>query len=64
MFNDEFGTFIGEAFLELVIGEEDSDFDDEDKRKITLETFIFGDLHWNKLGTKIIFNRLISEINF
>ena len=41
-----------------------SDFDGEDKRKIALETFIFGDLHWNKLGTKIIFNRLISEINF
>lgn len=31
LFNDEFGTFIGEAFLEQVIGEEDSDFDDEDE---------------------------------
>ena len=41
-----------------------SDFDGKDKRKIALDTFIFGDLHWNKLGTKIIFNRLISEINF
>ena len=30
LFNDEFGTFIGEAFLEQIIGEEDSDFDDED----------------------------------
>ena len=31
LFNDEFGTFIGEAFLEQIIGEEDSDFDDEDE---------------------------------
>lgn len=31
LFNDEFGTFIGEGFLEQVIGEEDSDFDDEDE---------------------------------
>jgi hypothetical protein len=31
LFNNEFGTFIGEAFLEQIIGEEDSDFDDEDE---------------------------------
>ena len=31
LFNDEFGTFIGEAFLEQIIGEEDSDLDDEDE---------------------------------
>ena len=32
LFNDEFGTFIGEDFLEQVIGEEeDEDFDDEDE---------------------------------
>lgn len=31
LFNDEFGTFIGEGFLEQVIGEEeDEDFDDDD----------------------------------
>ncbi len=31
LFNDEFGTFIGEDFLEQVIGEEeDEDFDDDD----------------------------------
>ena len=30
LFNNEFGTFIGEAFLEEVIGEEDSDFDEDD----------------------------------
>ena len=32
LFNDEFGTFIGEGFLEQIIGdEEDSDFDDDDE---------------------------------
>ncbi len=41
-----------------------SDFDGEDKRKIALDTFIFGDLHWNKKGTKIVFNRLIKKIKF
>lgn len=30
LFNNEFGTFIGESFLENVIGEEDSDFNEED----------------------------------
>tara|TARA_B100001250_G_scaffold378101_1_gene367694 strand:- start:403 stop:1512 length:1110 start_codon:yes stop_codon:yes gene_type:complete len=40
------------------------DFDGQDKRKIVLDTFIFGDLHWNKNGTKIIFNSLINKINF
>ena len=40
LFNDEFGTFIGEAFLEEVIGEEDSEFDedDEDDDDIDYET--------------------------
>lgn len=40
------------------------DFDGEDKRKIILDTFIYGDLHWNKNGTKIVFNSLINKINF
>ena len=30
LFNDEYGTFIGEAFLEQVIGEEDSDEDEDE----------------------------------
>ena len=31
LFNDEFGTFIGEDFLKKIIGsEDDSDFDDDD----------------------------------
>ena len=39
-------------------------FQGADKRKIVLDTFIFGDLHWNKNGTKIVFNSLINKINF
>ena len=39
LFNDEFGTFIGEEFLQQVIGDEDSDFDeDEDDDDIDYET--------------------------
>lgn len=30
LFNDEFGIFIGEDFLEKVIGDEDENFDDDD----------------------------------
>ena len=41
-----------------------SDFQGEDKRKIILDTFIFGDLHWNKNGTKIVFDSLLNKINF
>ena len=40
------------------------DFESEDKRRMTLDTFIFGDLHWNKKGTKIIFNSLVNKIDF
>ena len=40
------------------------EFQGADKRKIVLDTFIFGDLHWNKNGTKIVFNSLINKINF
>ena len=41
-----------------------SDFESENKREMALNTFIFGDLHWNKRGTKIVFNSLMSQINF
>ena len=40
------------------------DFDGKNKREITLKTFIYGDLHWNKKGTEIVFNSLIKQINF
>jgi len=39
-------------------------FEGINRRKIILDTFIFGDLHWNKKGTQIIFDSLIKEINF
>jgi len=38
------------------------EFIGKDKRLNILDTFIFGDLHWNKKGTKIIFDKLVSEI--
>ena len=34
----------------------------KNKRESILDTFIFGDLHWNIKGTKIIFDKLINEI--
>jgi len=40
------------------------DFSGENKRKIVLDTFIFGDLHWNKKGTQIVFNSIINKIDF
>mgnify|MGYP001166596811 FL=1 len=39
-------------------------FKGDDPKRIALDTFIFGDLHWNKKGTKIIFNSLVNKINF
>jgi hypothetical protein len=39
LFNNKFGIFIGEEFLEQIIGNEDSDFDDdEDEDDIDYET--------------------------
>ena len=40
------------------------DFAGNDKRRIILDTFIFGDLHWNKMGTKIVFESLIKQLKF
>ena len=40
------------------------DFTGENRRKIALDNFIFGDLHWNKRGTKIVFNSLLDQIKF
>ena len=40
------------------------DFKSENPKQVTLETFIFGDLHWNKKGTQIVFNSIINQINF
>ena len=40
------------------------DFKGENVKQIALDTFIFGDLHWNKKGTKVVFNRIINQIDF
>jgi hypothetical protein len=39
-------------------------FDQINKRQIILDTFIFGDLHCNKKGTKLVFEKLIEEVDF
>ena len=39
-------------------------FESTNKKKTILDTFIFGDLHWNKKGTQIIFKNLKNNIEF
>ena len=39
-------------------------FFSENKRQLIIDTFIFGDLHWNKKGTKIVFDNLMKKIKF
>lgn len=39
-------------------------FDADDKRKFILDNFIYGDVHWNKEGTKKVFNTLVKHLNF
>ena len=39
-------------------------FNQSNKKQTILDTFIFGDLHWNKVGTKLVFEKLIKEIKF
>ena len=39
-------------------------FNSTNNRKLILDTFIFGDLHWNKNGTEIVFQNLVKNINF
>ena len=38
LFNNKFGIFIGEEYLEEIIGDEDSEFDDDDEDDIDYET--------------------------
>jgi len=43
-------------------------FESKNKRKFILDNFIYGDIHWNKVGTVKIFNGLnkngvFEEIN-
>ena len=39
-------------------------FKSDDKRKFIFDNFIYGDIHWNVKGTKIIFDELVKKINF
>ena len=39
-------------------------FKSEDNKKFVMDNFLYGDIHWNKKGTKIIFENIISNIEF
>ena len=35
-----------------------------DNKKFILDNFLYGDVHWNKNGTQIIFENVIKNIEF
>lgn len=39
-------------------------FQGEDSRRLIFENFIYGDIHWNKIGTKLVFEEVVKNINF
>ncbi len=39
-------------------------FKSNNPKKLIFDNFLYGDIHWNKNGTKIIFENLIKNINF
>ncbi len=39
-------------------------FTSEDNKKFILDNFLYGDVHWNKNGTQIIFENVIRNIKF
>ena len=39
-------------------------FKSNDNQNFIFDNFLYGDIHWNKNGTKIIFNNIIKNINF
>ena len=39
-------------------------FKSEDKKKFIFENFIYGDIHWNKNGTNLIFKTVINKLKF
>ena len=39
-------------------------FENENKRQLIYENFIYGDIHWNKKGTLKVFNEIIRRISF
>ena len=40
------------------------EFQNKDLRKFIFDNFIYGDIHWNSNGTKIVFNKIIKNISF
>ena len=36
----------------------------KDNKKFIFDNFLYGDIHWNKNGTKIIFENIIKNIEF
>ena len=41
-----------------------NNFKSNDNQNFIFDNFLYGDIHWNKNGTKIIFNNIIKNINF
>ena len=39
-------------------------FKSDDNKKFVLDNFLYGDIHWNKKGTQIIFENVIKNIEF
>ena len=39
-------------------------FKSNDNRRFILKNFIYGDIHWNKKGTELIFKEVIKNIDF
>ena len=39
-------------------------FNSKDSRKFIFDNFIYGDVHWNKEGTKKVFNTVVKRIKF
>ena len=39
-------------------------FNSNKKKQFIFENFIYGDIHWNKNGTKLVFEFLVDNIKF
>jgi len=39
-------------------------FNSNKKKEFIFENFIYGDIHWNKNGTKLVFEFLVDNIKF
>tara|TARA_B100000686_G_C16416366_1_gene774829 strand:- start:497 stop:628 length:132 start_codon:yes stop_codon:yes gene_type:complete len=39
-------------------------FKSENKKKLIFDNFIYGDIHWNINGTKLIKEKVVKNINF